>query len=151
MSEKHPLLDDLTLVEKGENWIDRELQNHYGSDKWGNRPARGIYHQHSDSVWRLPDSKRAILQRAEVISELPGPEGATDEWDCEDFAFQLYSRLTASYPRLSVGVAISPGNHVWNILMTADGEVIDWEPQTGEDVSDSPRDRYDFDNGILIL
>lgn len=151
MSEKHPLLDDLTLVEKGENWIDRELQNHYGSDKWGNRPARGIYHQHSDSVWRLPDSKRAILQRAEVISELPGPEGTTDEWDCEDFAFQLYSRLTASYPRLSVGVAISPGNHVWNILMTADGEVIDWEPQTGEDVSDSPRDRYDFDNGILIL
>jgi hypothetical protein len=152
MSDDHPLLDDLTLVEKDENWIDRELQNHYGSDRWHEPASRGIFHQNSDSVWRLPDSKRAILQRAKILSERPEPDGTTDKYDCEDYSFALYSALTMAYPRLSVGIAINlSGSHVWNVFVTSDGEVIDFEPQSGRDVSDSYRDRYDFKRGILIF
>jgi hypothetical protein len=146
------LLDDLNLIEKDKDWIHRELQNHYGSRQWHRRPAQGIFHQHTDTVWRLPDSRRAILQRAKILTDLPEPYVNENEYDCEDFAFRLYTALTMTYPELSVGVAINNSEgHVWNVFLTSEGEVIDFEPQLGQDVSDSNIDDYDFDNGILIF
>jgi hypothetical protein len=152
MSDEHPLLDDLTLSEKDHDWVDRELQNHYSSRRWHRRPTQGIFHHKSDNTWRLPDSRRAVLQRARVFVDLPDPDYAVDEYDCEEYAFKIYLALTMAYPKLSVGIAFNfAGGHVYNLFLTAEGEVIEYEPQTGEVVTDDNSDIYDFKNGILYL
>jgi len=146
-----PPLDDINLVERGHDWIDRQLRDYYGS-AWHRPPGRGIYHHRADNVWRVPDSRTALLQRAGVLSELPEPDWSEEAYDCEDFAFRLYSALTMAVPRMAVGIAFNfAGGHVYNVFVTADGEVIEYEPQDGTVVTDSGRSYYDFEHGILFL
>jgi hypothetical protein len=150
MSSDDPL-DDIELVEHDHDWIDRQLRNHYGA-AWHEPPLSGIFHHKSDNVWRVPDSRTALLQRAGVLTDLPEPDYGAEAYDCEDYAFRLYTALTMAYPRLSVGIAFNfSGDHVFNVFVTADGEVIEYEPQDGEVVTDSEHAYYEFENGILFL
>lgn len=151
MATANDPLDDIDLVEHDQDWIDRQLRDHYGA-RFHEPPGEGIYHHKADSVWRVPTSRTALLQRAGVLCELPQPDYETDAYDCEDFAFRLYSALTMAVPRMAVGIAFNfAGDHAYNVFVTDDGEVIEYEPQRGAVVTESEDSLYDFENGILYI
>lgn len=144
-------LEPLTLASRDRAWIDRTLQDHYGA-AWRQPPTRGIFHHRTDNEWHLPTSRTAILQRAGVFVDVPQPEWGEEAYDCEDYAMHLYSALTMAHPQLSVGIAFNyAGDHVFTVFVTADGDVIEYEPQTGEVVTDSDDAYYQFEEGLLVL
>jgi len=51
------------------------------------------------------------------------------DYDCDDFAFKLYTNLKARYPRLAIGVIISD-SHAFNFFIDKYGKVWYIEPQT---------------------
>jgi hypothetical protein len=145
-----PLVAPLQSERKSIRWARDQLRSHYGP-AFHEPPSRGIYLHRTDN-WVGVAPRDAIVQRAEIVSDLLRPYGAEDWWDCEDQALELRHKMTAAWTGLSTGVAFNSGTHVYNVFLTSEGDIVEFEPRVGrvvpEDVDD---DAYQFDEGVLLL
>lgn len=143
-------LPPLDLVQHDREWLYRQLRGEY--DAWHRPPGHGIYHLGTDYPVDVPTTYDAIVSRAKVLADLSHPPFREGVFDCEDAALWLRSLLVQAYPTMSVGVAFNvSGDHVYNVFVTDDDGVVEFEPQTATVVTDSDRSRYDFNNGVLLL
>jgi len=145
-------LDDIELREAADGWIGRQLQAHYG-DVWdATSPMDGLFWHSPDTGTQLPLSQRGLLQRAEVLTNLPEPAYEVDAYDCEDYALRLFIGLKMLQPSLRVGVVYNfSGAHAYNLFVTAVGDVVEFEPITGEVVTDSEHEHYSPATGIVMF
>ena len=72
---------------------------------------------------------------------------ANKDYDCDNFAFKLYSNIKNKYPTLSIGIAIST-NHAFNLFIDKSGKLWYIEPQTDKVFSNSKLTKY---KPILII
>lgn len=144
-------LPSLEITSKSARWANRQLRNEYGS-AWYKPPARGIYFQPTDETLGVA-SRDALVQRATVVAELAEPRYSRDGWDCEDQSLRLRQRMVELDPALNVGVMFNhSGSHAYNILLTAEGDVVEFEPQSGAVVPDHVDvPRYSPTEGICLL
>ena len=59
--------------------------------------------------------------------------------------------MTASFQQLTTGVMFNSGTHVYNVFITSEGDVIEFEPRNGQIVTDSTHELYNVSNGILLF
>jgi len=144
-------LPSLEITTKSTRWANRQLRNQYGA-AWYKPPSRGIYFHYTDKSLGLA-SRDALVQRAQVVAELSEPRYEVDAWDCEDQSMRLRQRMVALNPRLNVGVMFNhSGDHAYNVLLTAEGDVVEFEPHTGEVSPDRlEQDKYEPTEGIMML
>jgi hypothetical protein len=140
----------LETERKSIGWARDQLRSHYGSS-FHEPPDRGIYLHRTDN-WVGVAPRDAIVQRARIVSDLLRPYGAVDAWDCEDQALELRHKMTAAWTGLSTGVAFNSGTHVYNLFLTSEGEVVEFEPRVGRVVPENYDDpAYQFEEGVLLL
>lgn len=143
-------LPPLDLVDRDREWLYGRLRDAY--DAWHRPPSRGIYHLATDYPASVPKTRDAVVSRAKVLADLSHPPLRDGVFDCEDAALWLRSLLVQAYPTMSVGVAFNlAGDHVYNVFVTDEDGVVEFEPQTATVVTDSDRPRYDLREGVLIL
>jgi len=143
------MLPNFKSEKKSEGWIKQQFRDEYGSDFY-KPPGRGIYFHYTDNkFWVAP--RDVIVPRAKVVSSTLREYEAVDKWDCEDQALELRHRMTASFQQLTTGVMFNSGTHVYNVFITSEGDVIEFEPRNGQIVTDSTHELYNVSNGILLF
>ncbi|SFK64837.1 hypothetical protein SAMN04487950_0374 [Halogranum rubrum] len=164
--EEHYAQSDAESVAQGEtvhqptrrslSWVQKRLKKYYGS-RFYKQPTRGIFHHYPDQTYDLL-RKDAFLQLAQTYQPLL-VSGHEERFDCDEYATGLrWMFLTGGlgeFPASNmVGIAHNfAGSHVYNVVICAEGEILEWEPQSNTLVSESggPPEYYNFKSGILYL
>jgi len=106
-----------------------------------------------EDAYRIPADRERATTILTVLNALVDGPYQRDKRDCEEFTMQLCSLV--GRVGLNAGIAISEAGaadgHAWIVQPTADGEIVDWEPQTATDVSSWTVDRYDLEAGHVLL
>jgi hypothetical protein len=145
-----------TLTRRSLSWVQKRLREYYGSNFY-KQPTRGIFHHHPDETYDLLE-KEVFLQLAKTYQ--PWIVSSDEErFDCDEYAMGLrWMFLTGGFGEFPatnmVGQAHNfAGKHVYNVVICADGEIVEWEPQSNVLAVESraPQKYYDFENGILYL
>jgi len=73
-------------------------------------------------------------------------------YDCEDYAM-TYKVLHALFTGVNtIGVVIDwGGGHTYNLIVLESGDVVLYEPQTGEDVAPGQEKKYAFRNVEILI
>ena len=155
-SQSDPAEPELKVTQRSLSWVQKRLRNHYGN-RFYRRPTKGIFHHYPDKTYDLLE-KSAFVELAQAYHPqlVPGHE---ERFDCDEYAMGLrWLFLTGGFGKFPatnmVGQAHNfAGNHVYNVVMCADGSLLEWEPQTNTLASESggPSEYYEFKNGILYL
>ena len=75
-----------------------------------------------------------------------------DQFDCDNFAFNLKAQIAKDYNLNNVGMVIdNSGGHAYNVVIFRDGTAELLEPQTDKWVTPGESRMYSFKRGIILL
>ena len=75
-----------------------------------------------------------------------------DQFDCDNFAFNLKAQVAKDYNLNNVGMVIdNSGGHAYNVVIFRDGTAELLEPQTDRWVTPGESRMYSFKRGIILL
>ncbi len=95
----------------------------------------------------LPEDGEQATMMARVLNQLIDAPYRYQEYDCNGFSLQLLSLLLRS--GVDAGI-ISNGDHMWVVMVAADGRVVEWEPITNQEVAESDRASYTTNDGLVL-
>jgi len=131
----------IAATRKSRAFVERRLEDELGLDDF--------YHWRfqSDS-YLLPQSADRARMQAEALNCLIDAPYQYQDYDCNGFSLQLLSMLLRS--GMDAGL-IGNGQHMWIVMVTADGTVIEWEPINNTEVGDGRMPDYRTDSGLLLF
>jgi hypothetical protein len=160
-----PRVDDAeTDPESSPEFCDHEFETtdlHYEDDVLAalkradrRRPVKFYHHVLDD---RVTTTDRATMNSLLFSCDRTEQhEHIAEEYDCEDFAFDLRQQFVSRWGLNCVGVVIDyaanrDGGHAYNIVFYADGTFSLFEPQTDTFVSPNDGTDYRFRDVIVLI
>ena len=75
-----------------------------------------------------------------------------DQFDCDNFAFNLKAQVARDYGLNNVGMIIdNSAGHAYNVVIFKDGSAELLEPQSDRWITPGESDMYSFKRGVIIL